>query len=113
VTTSTDSDPPEEPQTPERRLSKLEKRMTLLEATIGEAADPIAKTPASGLVGAVVGVQAALEKLTDELKAEKDAREQRRIFWTRIGWGVGLPVGVSSLLGAGALVMRWILTLHH
>lgn len=125
---ATDSDPPDEPQTPEqRRISKLEKRVAVIEGdvaviegAIGRPADPIAKTPATGVVGAVVciqaavdGVQTAVEALTAELKSEKTSRAERRAFWARIGWGLGLPVGVSALLGAGALVMRFLLGLHH
>lgn len=110
---ATDSDPPEEQTSEQRRLSRLEKRVAVIEVAIGEAADPITKTPATGLVGAVVGVQTAVEALTAALTTEERARTERRAFWVKVGWGLGLPVGVSALLGAGALLMRWILSLHH
>lgn len=113
MTTESDSNPPSPPLTPEQRIRAVERRVKALEDTIGDLADPIAKTPATGLVGAVVAVQVALEGLTAELKAEKEARERRSNFLGKLSWGLSIPLAVAALLGAGALLWRWASTLHH
>lgn len=108
-----DERPSDEALSPEQRIGRLEMRVSEIERAIGEASDPIEKTPATGLVGAVVGLQTALTTLTDELRAEKKSRDDRRAFWSKVGWALSIPAAVSALLGLGALAWRWISTLHH
>lgn len=105
-----DSSPP---LTDAQEIRALRRRVTALEASIGDPADPIARTPATGLVGAVVAIQATLDQLVDEVRATGAARKSREDFLSRVAWGLGLPLIGAALIGAGALAWRWFASLHH
>jgi hypothetical protein len=55
----------------------------------------------------------AVEALTATLKASDEAWAARWSVLSKLMWGVGIPVLVAIVLGVGAVVVKWVSTLHH
>lgn len=88
-------------------------RLSVMEVTVGRPEDPIKKRPATGIIGGFLKLEAALEGLTTELRADREGRERQWAILSKLAWGLGLPVGVAAVLAAGTVAVRWLTTLHH
>src|ERR1700734_412339 len=87
--------------------------VAMLKRRVGEAPDPIEKTPGYGMAAGLLRVEDALALLTTELRADREGREKMRAFFTKLAWGLGLPVAIAVVLGFGAIAWSWASTLHH
>ncbi len=91
----------------------IEGRLVGIERVVGRPPDPIQAKPATGMIGGFLLLKTSVEELTAELRAERESRDGFRKFLSRVAWGVGIPIAVTVLVGIGAIIYRYISTLHH
>lgn len=102
-----------DPEDPEDQGRGLLGRVGVLERTIGREPSSVHGTPATGMLAIVLSIRDAVQRLEAVIEADKKAAIAAAERRARLAWSIGVPVVVAVLLGAGALVWRWVSTLHH